>query len=380
MRIGFDVSQTADSMAGCGVFAAELFKALITEGLDDTFIPYPVFSGYRSAAYRQALRPEVPNVDARLHDLDWAAVNAGWDQTDRRHQFLGEPDIVHSNSFGCPSDLGVPLVYTVYDLSPVEHPEFHTEANRLACFNGLFEASVQADHFLAISKFSRDRFLHWFPHVAASDVTIVYPAARFTAVGDDGDAREVLDRLGLVSGSFWLAVGTVEPRKNYGTLIDAYARLVAERPDSLPLCIVGQAGWKETPVGQRALELGLADRVTVTGFLPDEDLAVLYRHTFGLVFPSHYEGFGLPVIEALASGAPVIASRTSSLPEVVGDAGLLVAPDDPEALTAAMRRLSDDGSLRARLKDASLTQAAEFSWQGAARRTLDVYHHVQKRP
>jgi glycosyltransferase involved in cell wall biosynthesis len=373
MRIGFDVSQTAESMAGCGIFASELFKALVEVAPDHTFLPYPVFCGYRSATYREAVRPLAGNVLALHHDLDWIALNEGWDRSDNQAEFLGHPDVVHSNSFGCPHGLGVPVVYTIHDLSVIDRPEFHTEENRLICFNGLFEASILADRFIAVSRFSRDRFLHWFPHVEPDRVTVVHEAARFgQATGGANDA-ETLSRLGLTSDNFFLAVGTIEPRKNYTTLIEAYAKLVAAVPDAPRLCVVGKPGWKEAPIGERAERLGLGDRLVATGFLADEDLAVLYRHTRGFVFPSHYEGFGLPVIEALASGAPVIASHTSSLPEVVGSAGLLVAPDDVEGLTAAMRRLIDEPALVEQLKKAAVVQAARFSWREAARLTMEVY-------
>jgi glycosyltransferase involved in cell wall biosynthesis len=375
VRIGFDVSQTAESMAGCGIFAHELFHALVEAAPNDEIVPYPVFADYRHPSYRKAARAAAPNVLALHHDLSWSALNAGWDAADDRHGFLGRPDVVHANNFGCPRRLGAPLVYTVYDLSPIDHPEFHTEANRLVCFNGMFDASVHADAFIAISSFTRDRFLHWFPHVDPARVTVVRLAARFgAAAGGAADAAS-LARYGVTSGRFWLAVGTIEPRKNYGLLIDAYARLAAEVPDAPPLCIAGQAGWKETALAERIERAGLAGRVSCLGFVPDADLAALYRHATALVFTSHYEGFGLPLIEAQACGAPVVGVRSSSVPEVVGEAGLLTPPD-AEAVAAAMRTVLTDPALREALRDAALAQAARSSWSDAARQTLAVYREV----
>jgi glycosyltransferase involved in cell wall biosynthesis len=379
MRIGFDISQTAEAMAGCGIFAAELFRAMAEVATSDELLPYPVFSGYRNPAYRKAVRAESPNVQALHHDLSWSALNAGWDAIDGRHAFLGRPDVVHSNSFGCPRWLGAPLVYTVYDLSPIEHPEFHTEANRLVCFNGMFEASLHADAFIAISSFTRDRFLHWFPHIAPDRVTTVRLAARFGLAADGGDDAAVLARYELAPDRFWLAVGTIEPRKNYGLLIDAYARLVQQVPDAPPLCIAGQAGWKETAIAERVQSAGLSHRVKPLGFVSNEDLAALYRHTTALVFTSHYEGFGLPLIEAQACGAPVIAVRSSSVPEVVGEGGVLTPPGDADAVTAAMRMLLDDPGQRRALRAKALAQAGASSWRDAARRTLEVYREVVAR-
>jgi glycosyltransferase involved in cell wall biosynthesis len=149
--------------------------------------------------------------------------------------------------------------------------------------------------------------------------------------------------------------------------------LRAERPDSPPLCIVGQAGWKETPLHERAQQLGLANQIVVSGFVLDEELAALYKSALALIFSSHYEGFGLPLVEALASGTPVIATRTSSVPEVLGSSGVMVPPADTEALAAAMQQLLDEPTKRARLRDGCLAQSSRFSWTEAARRTLAVY-------
>ena len=379
MRIGFDVSQTAEAMAGCGIFAAELFRAMAAVAVDDTLIPYPVFAGYRHPNYRRAVRPGSPNVEALHHDLSWSALNAGWDSSEDRHDFLGRPDVVHVNNFSCPRRLGAPIVYTVYDLGPIEHPEFHTEANRLVCFNGLFEASLHAAAFIAISSFTRERFLHWFPHVDPARVTVVRLAARFGVAAREAEDVAVLTRYGLSPERYWLAVGTIEPRKNYGLLIDAYERLVQLMPDAPPLCIAGQAGWKETAIGDRVERAGLSDRVHCLGFVPDEDLAAIYRRTTALVFTSHYEGFGLPLIEAQACGAPVIAVRSSSVLEVVGDGGVLTAPGDAEALASAMGALASEPERRRQMRASALRHAATFSWSAAALRTREVYHEVVSR-
>jgi glycosyltransferase involved in cell wall biosynthesis len=378
MRIGFDVSQTAEAMAGCGIFQDAMCRHLVEVAPEHTIIPYPVFEGYRHPDFKRATRPDAPNVQAIHHDRSWRALHAGWDATGSRFEFLGRPDIVHSNSFGCPRDLGAPLVYTVYDLSPIEHPEYHTEENRIVCFNGLFNAALHADACVAISAFTRERFLHWFPHVAPERVTVIYPAARPSLceqVSEAADAR-ALKKFDLAPDAFWLAVGTIEPRKNYPLLLEAYARVRRSHPDMPDLCIAGQAGWKESSLEPRIRALGLADRVRCLGFVPDEHLAALYRHCLAFVFPSHYEGFGLPVIEAMACGAPVIASHVASVPEVVGDAGLLIDPASVDDLARAMTMVLKQEGYREQLKAQARQRAARFSWQAAARDALAVYDRV----
>ena len=174
---------------------------------------------------------------------------------------------------------------------------------------------------------------------------------------------------------FILSVGTIEPRKNLTSLLEAY-RVLRDRRGECKLVIVGQKGWLYEGFFRRLRELGLKDEVIFPGFVPDEDLPALYSAADLFVFPSLYEGFGLPVLEAMACGAPVITSNTSSLPEVAGDAALLVDPTSIEALTHAMRNVLESKQLRDELSAKGYEQAAKFNWESAARETLAVYASV----
>ena len=379
MRIGFDVSQTAETMAGCAIVADQLLRHLVPLSPSDQFIPYPIFGPYRSQLFAAATRPNHPNVVASQFDMDWATLNEGWDTLDDSRSFLADPDVVHSNSFWCPRHITAPVVYTLYDMSPIECPWFHTEANRLICFDGIFDASLHAAHLVAISESSRRAFLKWFPHVDGDRVTVVYPAARPSIVApvtDEAIAR-VLQKYALQQDRFWLAVGTIEPRKNYRQLLEAYAALVADRPaDTRPLCIVGQAGWLESSLDPLVRQLGIGDRVRCLGFVEDMELAALYRSAFAFLYPSKYEGFGLPVVEAMACGAAVVAMRSTSLPEVVGTSGLLVDPTSTGGFLEAMSALVKEPELRAELRAAALEQAARFSWNRSAASLLDLYRTI----
>jgi glycosyltransferase involved in cell wall biosynthesis len=212
---------------------------------------------------------------------------------------------------------------------------------------------------------------------------VVYLAARPSIAEPpaEDEMDSVLRKFDLVPDEFWLAVGTIEPRKNYGLLLDVYGQLLAELPGLVPpLCIAGQAGWIESSLAPRIRQLGLDDRVRCLGFVEDRELAALYRSCLGFVYPSLYEGFGLPVVEAMACGAAVIAMRSTSLPEVVGEAGMLVAPQSPAAYLDAMKQLVLEPSRRADLRAAAPQQAARFSWQQSAARLLDLYRSVAARP
>jgi len=383
MRIGFDVSQTAERMAGCGIVADQLLRHLVLQRPSDVFIPYPVFGNYRNPAFTAATRPDTPNVLRDQFAMSWEELNHAWDFANGDlHAFLGYPDVVHANNFFCPVNLPVPVVYTLYDLSQIEFPEHHTEGNRVACLNGLFDASVHADRIVAISEYSRGRFLKWFPHVAPERVSIVYPAARpsIAAPVEPAAIESVLRKFELAPDDFWLAVGTVEPRKNYGLLLESYAQLVDELSGRVPpLCIAGQPGWIESSLAPRIERLGLAARVRCLGFVDDSELAALYRTCFGFAYPSLYEGFGMPVVEAMACGAAVIAMRSTSLPEVVGEAGLLV-PLESSGFPGAMKQLMVDRGRRAELRAAAPEQAARFSWQRSAAAISDLYQSVVAQP
>jgi glycosyltransferase involved in cell wall biosynthesis len=384
MRVGFDVSLTAERMAGCAIVADQFLRNLVPAFPSDEFMPYPIFGGIRSPNFVRATRPNAPNVSSPHFDLSWEDLVQAWDkQGPGFDAFLGDPDVIHSNNFSCPRDVAAPIVYTLYDLSPIEMAVFHTEENRMLCFNGMYDAGLAATRFIAISESTRDRFLHWFPHVPADAVTVIPLAARpsITAHQSDTDIAATLAKFNVMPDEFWFAVGTIEPRKNYALLLDAYAQLVAETPAGQrprPLCIAGQTGWLESSLEPRIRRLGLESLVRGLGYVHDHELTALYRSCLGFVYPSHYEGFGLPVIEAMACGAAVIAAHTTSLPEVVGDAGFLVDIQSAEGCYTAMATLASDPVRRDELRAAARERAATFSWAEAARRVRDVYARTQE--
>jgi glycosyltransferase involved in cell wall biosynthesis len=384
MRVGFDVSLTAEPMAGCAIVADQLLRNLVSAYPADEFVPYPIFADIQSPNFLRATRPNAPNVSGRHFDLSREELVQAWERKGPGFDsFLGDPDVIHANNFSCPRDTSAPIVYTLYDLSPIEMAAFHTEQNRLLCFNGMYDAGLAATRFIAISQSTRDRFLHWFPHVLADTVTVIPLAARpsITAHQSDTDMAATLAKFDVMPDQFWFAVGTIEPRKNYALLLDAYAQVVADTPAgerARPLCIAGQTGWLESSLEPRIRRLGLESHVRCLGFVDDRELTALYRSCLGFVYPSRYEGFGLPVIEAMACGAAVIAARTTSLPEVVGDAGFLIDIQSAEDCYRAMTTLASDPVRRNELRAAARERAGKFSWVETARRVREVYARTRE--
>ncbi len=375
MKIGFDVSQTGRAKAGCGHFAAGLIGALATADHRNQYILYPAFGDLywdpecATATFR-ARRPGFSALDAPPHFEEsqrfWR--NPGADFESR----LGHPDIVHSNNFFCPRGLTrARLVYTLHDLSFLVEPSWTTEANRVGCLEGMFGAATRADWIVANSHYSRAHFLETFPHYPAERVEVIHPASRFP-LGNSGIPRP--PRFAhLAPEGFWLSVGSIEPRKNHRRLLEAYAIAGASGTPPLPLVLAGGPGWLMDDFEATLRSMALTAAVTLTGYVSDVELEWLYRNCFGFLYPSLFEGFGMPVLEALSLGAPVIASNTTSLPEVVGAAGLLVDPLDAHAIAAAMRKLASGEVSRASLKQAGCEQARRFSWSASAARLMALY-------
>lgn len=372
MRIGFDISQTAEDKAGCGYVADQLIRSLLRIDTGNEYILYPTFYSYRNPLFYKATYPKAKNCRIYFRDMSFQEMFRRWEEkTDDRTGWLGFPDIVHSNNFSCIKDHRAKIVFLLYDVAPLVYPEFTTEDNRLVCFDGLFNASIYADHCIAISAYTKKSFLSFFPSYPEERITVAHLGIRPTIklIQEKDHLNRLLNRFGLSVNGFWLGVGTVEPRKNYGLLIDAYSKL----KDSRPLVIAGGKGWLESDLNRKIDNLALKDMVKFLGYVSDEELSALYSSCFAFVYPSYYEGFGLPVLEAMSCGAAVITSNTSSLPEVGGDAALYINPASKESLIEKMEMLLLDDSLRSELRHKSLIRAGIFSWEKTARIVLEVY-------
>ena len=285
-------------------------------------------------------------------------------------------DVLHSPFFNAPREHHGALVVTVYDVSFLLQPQFHTEANRLHCLQGTLNAALYADRIIAISQQTKTDLMDYFS-IPAERIRVIHPAHRkvYYREHDVEVIRGALERLGIFH-NFILFVGSLEPRKNLKTLLQAYATYVTHHASKEWLVVAGGKGWLNDDLSQVAAELGIAERVKFLGYVQEADLRVLYSAAMLFVYPSIYEGFGLPPLEAMACGAPVITSNTSALPEVVGDDALLIDPHSSKALYQAMERVLSDDALRLRMRQQSLARATLFSWERTAEETLAVYEEV----
>lgn len=288
------------------------------------------------------------------------------------------PDVFHGSAFALPlTNLGIPTVVTVYDLIHRILPDSQTWIFRqyLDCI--VPHSCHRATRVIAISEATRRDLIEVYG-IPPEKIDLTYGgvAPRFFAEQDEGTLRAVRRKYALPD-AFALTIGDLDPRKNLLTAIRVCGAL--ERNSlSLPLVLAGKkiSDSHSLELETEVERLGLKDRVIFTGRLEDDELPIFYRAATLFLFPSHYEGFGLPAVEAMASGTPVVASTGGSLPEVVGDAGMIVPPEDVEGFAAAIHRIYSDANFRDELVAKGHSRAAEFTWEATARQTAQVYERA----
>jgi alpha-1,3-rhamnosyl/mannosyltransferase len=285
--------------------------------------------------------------------------------------FLGRADIFHATGSALPRGIRALKVATVHDtntlddasLASADWVEKRSERRRAL--------ARRADMILAVSSFVRSRVLHHFPEIGADRVRVTYHGVDHAGLGPEPDPsdREILARHGIAGRPYVLFVGRVEHRKNPDGLVRGFALARAARDHAL--VFAGPLG--RSTVDEAIREAGVADRVRFLGRFDDRDLGALYRGARAFALPSRYEGFGIPLVEALACGVPSLAADRTSLPEVAGGAALLVDPDSPESIGGALERLLSDEALRSDLEARGLVQAKKFTWRACAEATLEAY-------
>ncbi len=388
MRIGIDGRALTGNFTGDRTYWRSLLHALLKRETDDTFVVYsraPIDPSALPASPALSLQT-VPAANDRVWTL------LALPRALRRDQI----DLVHVQYTAPPARLcPCPIVTTVHDISFRLFPQWFPARHRLLLNLTVPLAMRQAARVITDSESSRRDILRVYALPPAKIAAIplglpdgfstpdplpasatLQPALTMQAVQEiaRGEANQ---RFGL-DGPFFLAVGVLQPRKNLRLLAEAFGR--ARRAHGLPhrLVIVGKAGWGTEPdalrdAARRGGGTEAADALTFPGYVADDDLPILYRACDAFAYPSLYEGFGLPPLEAMACGAPVVVSDAPAMPEVVGDAALIVAAQDVEAWAAALARIVQDAPLRQALRERGLARVRQFTWQETAARTHAIY-------
>lgn len=285
-------------------------------------------------------------------------------------------DLLHALAFAGPLAISIPWIVTIYDLSFMRYPDSFNPLNRIYLTWAVRHAARRADALIAISE-STKRDLVELVGARPERIHVIHCGKDATfAPPTDRAALEVWRAARGVPDKMILFVGTIEPRKNIVRLLRAFAR--AKRAARLPhrLVLIGARGWKYAEVDRTIAQENLADDVWFVGYVPQDELPRWYQAADAFVYPSLYEGFGMPPLDAMASGTPVITSNAASLPEVVGDAALQISPTNEDALADAIIRVLTDHALREQMIARGLEQAARFSWTRAAQETMALYRAV----
>jgi glycosyltransferase involved in cell wall biosynthesis len=369
MVIGIDASRTAGrNRTGTENYALHLIRAMVAEADAHDF------RLYFNAPPPAGLFPTSSHLSYRVIPWPrlWTHVRLSLELTRRR------PDVLFVPSHVMPLVCPVPAIVTVHDLGYLAYPEAHGRFDRWYLDWTTRRHIRVAAHLLADSEATRQDLIR---HYGADPnrITVVYPGLdpAFRPIDDPDQLATVQSRYGI-SSEYLIHVGTLQPRKNLDRLLDAFDRIDNSQltidNSQFQLVLAGKSGWLAGDLVARAR--AMPDRVRLLGHVDQQDLPALISGARALVMPSLYEGFGFPVLEAMACGTPVVASNVSSLPEVAGDAALLVDPHDTDALADALARILTDEGLRAELRRRGLQRARQFTWQRAARRTLTILESV----
>lgn len=376
MRIGIDYTPAIRQGAGVGRYTRALFEALIRLDQQDEFVLYfnyqrgdrppPAFPGRKNVVERPLGLPDrwLTIMWHRLHlpiPIDLVT---------------GPVDVFHFPDFVVPPVRHGHKVVTVHDLSFLLHPETADEGLR-AYLERAVPQSVRSADFVLVDSANTENDLVVLLDVDPARIAVVYPAVdpSFRVIEDGAVLGAVRHKYNL-NFPFILWVSTIEPRKNLPRLFEAYARLKRDLGITHRLVIAGGLGWMYESVFQAVEELALGDSVIFLGRVPDEDLPALYNLADVFAYPSLYEGFGLPVLEAMACGAPVVTSNTSSLPESVGDAGLMARPTDVDGIAEAIAQVLTNPTLRDDLSRRGIERARLFTWEASAEKVLSIYRRL----
>lgn len=371
MRIGIDGLSLSETKTGVGHYTFELARALAHCAPADEFelvSPRPFLVEPNDAdewpSNLQAIQVQVGPLSRR-----WFLFGLSRYIKERRLALF------HGTNYEVPLRKSCPTVLTIHDLSLLLHPETH-EVQRVRRARRRLPLMTRAATMIVTPTESVRREVCTHLSVPGNRVVAVPEAPR--AIFRPKNTAETLatrKRLGI-EDDFLLFVGTLEPRKNLPTLVSAFREVLTKMTSRLQLVIAGQTGWLIDDLFTQVRELGLANQVIFTGYLPDDDLCALYSSCRVFVYPSLYEGFGLPPLEAMACGAPVIASRIPSIAEVVGEAAVLFAPTDTAALSRSILELLADEKMRQQIATNGMQRAHEFGWERTAQLMREVYNEA----
>lgn len=366
MKIGIDIRETANEKAGKGYYTFHLVKALLSL---DNENKYFLYSNEEIETFKNFDNATIKIINKK--GLFW------------HKKVLSDAYKEGLEIFIAPTSYIIPALHnpgkikvliTIHDLIAFLYPGNHNKKAVLVEKLTLDRALKKVKKVLSVSENTKKDLIRNFD-IKESLIEIIHNAASDSFGIIEQDQCEILRESKKLPKEFIFSVGTLEPRKNYETLIEAYSKMKAHHPE-VKLVIAGKNGWKSESIFKKVEELGLKDDVIFLGYVTEDELAKLYNLAIIFAYPSLYEGFGIPPLEAMKCGCPVITSDVSSLPEVVGNSAILVNPHSVEDLKNALHKLLSNPSLQEDLKNKGLEQYKKFSWKTSARKLLAIINQV----
>ena len=374
LRIAIDYTAAVNQSDGIGRFVRNQVEALTRIDHDNQYILLHAAPN----AGRTVSAPTAPNVVSRELRFRERTMNFLWQRLQLpvpAELVTGPIDIFHAPNFVLPPLKHAASILTVHDLAFLIHPECADDRLRAYLEEAVPRAALRADVIVTDSEHTRNDVICLLD-VDADRVCVVPGGVSPTFTPAPPDQVDAVRKKYALAQPYVLAVGVIEPRKNFPRLIDAFTRFKARTGAPHELIIAGGRGWLSEETYRRAEQSAYAHEIRFTGHFPDSDLSALYTSADVFAYPSLYEGFGLPVLEAMACGVPVICSNTSSLPELATGAAELVAPDDVEAIAFALEAVCADQERRDWLRERGLARAAEYTWELSAQLMREVYEHA----
>lgn len=374
MRVAyFSNHLVANRQHGIGRFSKCLYRALQRCQPAPELLPVSTWRGVADLDPEFASQAYIAGLGRRLTAAAWLSVRRPRVERMVPHNL----DLLHVVALGYPVPTSLPTIVTVHDVGPLSHPQYFRRKDRLMMGRGLSHAIRQGATFVCVSESTRTELLKFHPNISESEIAVIPEGVEpdFSCESGPGAVGELLERFPSLGGKFFLSVGAASPRKNLGRVISAFSAIHKDVEEDL--VFAGGAGWGSDGQGVEVPD-SARRRIHQLGFVTDEELRGLYRRASAFIYPSLFEGFGLPLIEAMASGCPVLTSNTSSMPWVAGGAAFLVDPLEVKEIASGMIALSQDRNLSIDLAAAGLERSRHFNWDRVSEQYRQIYASVAK--
>ena len=370
MKIAINTLGPSKLKAGVGNYVTNLIRELANLDTSNTYL---IYTSKENKKYFKTNNKRLIIKDIGLFSLN-KPIRVLWEQLVLPFSLLwNKIDVLHSPGFVCPIIKTTKSVVTIHDMTFFSHPKVHTFFKRIY-FPLMITLSLWVSNKTISVSNNTTKDISKYVRINKKKVSTIYESFNQLSMPEHTSTDEFLRNRYNIHSKYLLFVGTLEPRKNIKSIIIALSKI---KDKKVKLVIVGGKGWMYDDLFSVLKKLKLEDRVIFTGYVPDEELGSFYRNAEGFIYPSFYEGFGIPILEAMYFGCPVITSNISSMPEVAGDAAILINPKSINELTDAIDTLLSNAKLRKDMIKKGLSNVKRFSWERMARETLNVYESLR---